>query len=167
MEHLISLTESQAGASHTAIIDETKFVKCMREQPIWEFASLSRSDYLKLNTKEKSSLINQYYIHMLSLEKGGKFILFSFSLDLQKCHAYQIHIFVFSRKEIELEFEKILNETKKCNQCGLCFACHRAELNDFELERKCFYTSNKNIDSWKKRYQGRFKRLVISPVFNY
>ena len=75
--------------------------------------------------------------------------------------------FVFLQKGTELEFETILTETEKYNRCGLCFTCHRAEFNDFQLEGKGFYTSNKNIDSWKKRYQERFKQLVISPVFNY
>ena len=65
MKRVISLTESQAAASDTVVIDQTKYPKLMRERTIWEFAYLTRSDYLKLSTDEKSSLINQYYIHLL------------------------------------------------------------------------------------------------------
>ena len=42
----------------------------------------------------------------------------------------------------------------------MCFACHRAEFNQFESKRKCVCNSNKNIDSWKERFQGRYKRLT-------
>ena len=74
--------------------------------------------------------------------------------------------FVFLKK-IELEFQKIEDEIIKCNKCRVCFACHRAEYNDFEKERKCFYTSNSNVDSRKIRFQGRFHRLLSSNLWGY
>ena len=61
--------------------------------------------------------------------------------------------FVFSRKEIEFVFQKIEDETIKCNKCHVYFVFHRAEYKDFEKERKCFYTSYSNVDSWEKRFQ--------------
>ena len=47
----------------------------MRKQPAWDFASLSKNEYLTLSNDEKSSLINRYFTYMLSSEKntGGKF----------------------------------------------------------------------------------------------
>ena len=78
MGRLISITESQASISNeVASIDEAKFVNFMKELPIWEFASITKVDYLKLNSEEKSSLIYRHYNHMLSLERGsGKFNTF-------------------------------------------------------------------------------------------
>ena len=50
---MISLTENQAYSSDDIAIDEATFVKLMKELPIWEFLSLSKSDYLRLNNDEK------------------------------------------------------------------------------------------------------------------
>ena len=73
--------------------------------------------------------------------------------------------FYFSRREIEDEFEKLFERTIFCEQCRKCIHCRRAEFVDLEVDRKMFYTSNKDVKDWKIRYQGRKKRLVISPVF--
>ena len=40
--------------------------------------------------------------------------------------------FVISRKEIELEFEEIMNDTLACNKCKNLFYCRRAEFYEFE-----------------------------------
>ena len=69
----------------------------------------------------------------------------------------------FSRQKIELEFDKIKQFTKVCNKWKSCCYCSRAEYIDFETD----YASNKNVDSWKKRFQGRYNTLVTSSVFNY
>ena len=73
--------------------------------------------------------------------------------------------FYFSRREIEDEFEKLFERTIFCEQCRKCIHCRRPEFVDFEVDRKMFYTSNKDVKNWKIRWQGRVKRLVISPVF--
>ena len=73
--------------------------------------------------------------------------------------------FYFSRREIEDKFEKLFERTIFCEQCRKCIHCTRAKYVDFEVNRKVFYTSNKDVKNWKIRYQGRIKRLVISPVF--
>ena len=73
--------------------------------------------------------------------------------------------FYFSRREIGVEFEKLFERTIFCEQCRKCIHCGRAEFVDFEVDRKMFYMSNKDVKDWKIRYQGRTKRLVISPVF--
>ena len=74
-------------------------------------------------------------------------------------------LFYFSRREIEDEFEKLFERTIFCEQCRKFIQCRRAECVDFEVDRKMFYTSNKDVKNWKICYQGRTKRLVISPVF--
>ena len=73
--------------------------------------------------------------------------------------------FYFSRREMENEFEKLFERTNFCEQCRKCTHCRRAEFVDFEVDRKMFYTSNKDVKNWKIHWQGRIKRLVISPVF--
>ena len=73
--------------------------------------------------------------------------------------------FYFSRREIEDEFEKLFETTIICKQCRKCIHCRRTEFVDFEVDRKMFYTSNKDVKNWKIRWQGRIKRLVISAVF--
>ena len=73
--------------------------------------------------------------------------------------------FYFSRREIEDEFEKLFERTNFCEQCKKCIHCNRVEYVEFEVDRKMFYTSNKDVKIWKIRWQGRIKRLVISPVF--
>ena len=73
--------------------------------------------------------------------------------------------FYFSRGEIEDEFEKLFERTNFCEQCKKCINYTLAEYVDFEVDRKMFYTSNKDTRDWKIRWQGRIKRLVISPVF--
>ena len=75
--------------------------------------------------------------------------------------------FIFSRQEIGLEFDKTKQLTKICNKCKNCYYCSRAEYIDFKTDRKYFCTSNENVDSWKKRLQGRYNRRVIQPIFNY
>ena len=74
-------------------------------------------------------------------------------------------LFYFSRQKIEDGFEKLFERTIFCEQCRKCIHCRRAEVVDFQVDRKMFYTSNKDVKNWKIRYQGRTKRLVISPVF--
>ena len=73
--------------------------------------------------------------------------------------------FYFRRREIEDEFVKLFERTNFCKQCRKCIHCRCAEFVDFEVDRKMFYTSNKNVKNWKIRWQGRIKGLVISPVF--
>ena len=46
--------------------------------------------------------------------------------------------FVFSREEIELEFEKIEKGTLACKKGNKCFYCQKAEFNDFENKKKMF-----------------------------
>ena len=66
--------------------------------------------------------------------------------------------FYFSRREI-------LEKTVFYKQCKKCIDCTCAEYVDFEVDRKMFYTSNEDVKDWKIRWQGRIKKLVISPVF--
>ena len=73
--------------------------------------------------------------------------------------------FYFSRRETEDEFEKLFERTIFYEQCRKCIHCRRAELVDFEVDRKTFYTTNMDVKSWKIRWQERIKRLVISPMF--
>ena len=73
--------------------------------------------------------------------------------------------FCYSRGEIEELFEDLFDKTIRCEQCKKCIHCERAELVDFEVDRKMFYTSNKDVQDWKIRCHGTIKRLVISPVF--
>ena len=73
--------------------------------------------------------------------------------------------FYFSRCEIEDGFEKLFERKIFCEQCRKCMHCRCAEFVDFEVDRKMFYTFNKDVKDWKICYQGRTKRLVISPVF--
>ena len=73
--------------------------------------------------------------------------------------------FYYSRGEIEQLFGDLFDKAIACKQCKNCIHCRRAKLVDFEVERKVFYTSNKNLKDWKVRLQGKIKRLVISPVF--
>ena len=53
--------------------------------------------------------------------------------------------FYFSRREIEDEFEKLFKRTIFCKQFRKCIHCTRAEYVDFEVDRKMFYTSNKDV----------------------
>ena len=53
--------------------------------------------------------------------------------------------FYFTRREIVNEFEKPFERTKFCKQCKKCINCTRAEYVDFEVDRKMFYTSNKDV----------------------
>ena len=62
--------------------------------------------------------------------------------------------FYYARTDAEFEFEKLFEKTIKCNQCKNCVNCKRAELVDFEVERKQFYTFNKDVLDWKIRWQG-------------
>ena len=73
--------------------------------------------------------------------------------------------FYFSRRDTEDDFEKLFERTNFCEQCRKCIHCRRAEFVDFEVDRKIFYTSNKDVKNRKIRWQGKIKRLVISPVF--
>ena len=73
-------------------------------------------------------------------------------------------LFYFSRREIEDEFEKLFETTIFCEQCRKYILCRRVEFVDFEVDTKILYTSNKDVKTWKIRYQGRTKRLLISPV---
>ena len=70
-----------------------------------------------------------------------------------------------SRAVVEFEFENFFQKTIKCNICINCTNCQRVELLDFEVERKQFYTLNKDVLLWKIKRQGRIKRLVISSVY--
>ena len=75
-------------------------------------------------------------------------------------------LFYFSRREIEDEFEKLFERTIFCEKYRKCIHCRRAEFVDYKkVDRKMFYTSNKDVKNWKIRWQGRTGRLVISPVF--
>ena len=73
--------------------------------------------------------------------------------------------FYYTRVDIEKIFEDLFNKTIFCKECEQCIPCKRAELVDFEVEKKEFYTSNKDVLDWKIRWQGKIKRLIISPVF--
>ena len=73
--------------------------------------------------------------------------------------------FYYTRKEVEYLFEKLFEKTINCNQCKQCVHCKRADLVHVEVERKGFYTRNKNVEDWKVRYKGLIKRLMISQVF--
>ena len=73
--------------------------------------------------------------------------------------------FYYSRGEIEELFGDLFDKTIPCEHWKKCNHCKRAELVDFEADRKMFYTSNKDVQDWKIRWQGKIKRLVISPVF--
>ena len=53
--------------------------------------------------------------------------------------------FYFSRREIEDEFEKLFEIANFCEQCKKCINCTRAEYVDFQVDRKIFYASNKDI----------------------
>ena len=57
--------------------------------------------------------------------------------------------FYFSRREIEDEFEKLFEKTNFSEQCKKCIHCNRAEYVDFEVDRKMFYTSNKDVKKLK------------------
>ena len=74
--------------------------------------------------------------------------------------------FYFSSHEIEVEFEKLFERTNFCEQCKKCIYCNRVVYVDFEVNRKMFYTSNKDVKNWKICWQGRIKRLVISQCFS-
>ena len=76
-----------------------------------------------------------------------------------------VQLFYFSRCEIEDEFEKLFERTNFRERCKKCSNCSRAGYVDFEGDRKMFYRSNKDVKDRKIRWQGRIKRLVISPVF--
>ena len=69
--------------------------------------------------------------------------------------------FYFTRREIEMNLKNYLKKQFFCKQCKKCINCSRAEYVHFEVDRKMFYTYNKDIKNWK------IKRLVISPVFQY
>ena len=56
--------------------------------------------------------------------------------------------FYYTRTDDELEFEKLFEKTTKRNQCKNCVNCKCAELVDFEVERKQFYTFNKDVLDW-------------------
>ena len=73
--------------------------------------------------------------------------------------------FYFNRREIEDEFEKLFERTNFCEQCKKCIYCNLVECVDFEVDRKMFFTSNKDVKNSKIRWQGRIKGLVISPLF--
>ena len=46
-----------------------------------------------------------------------------------------------------------------------CLNCvRRSDLKE-ELERKGFWTDNKNLKYWKIRRQGQYKQLKIAPVY--
>ena len=70
--------------------------------------------------------------------------------------------FYYSRGEIEGLFKDLFDKTIRCEQCKKCIHWERAEL---DADRKMFYTSNKDVQNRKIRWQGKIKRLVISPVF--
>ena len=72
---------------------------------------------------------------------------------------------LFNRRETEDEFEKLFERTMFYEQCRKCSHCRRAELVDFEVDRKTFYTTDMDVKNWKIRWQERIKRLVISPMF--
>ena len=59
---------------------KSEFLYFINIKPIWDFTLLTRENYLKLNAKEKTDLIERYYLFMKSNEKkGAKFYLFLFS----------------------------------------------------------------------------------------
>ena len=59
----------------------------------------------------------------------------------------------YSRSDGEMEFEKIFQKIIKCNICKNCTHCQLVEFVDFEVSRKQFYTSNKDVLLWKIRKQ--------------
>ena len=46
-----------------------------------------------------------------------------------------------------------------------CLNCIRRRDSKNELERKGFWTENKNLKYWKIRRQGQYKELKIAPVY--
>ena len=46
-----------------------------------------------------------------------------------------------------------------------CLNCVRHSDLKEELERKGFWTDNKNLKYWKIRHQGQYKQLKIAPVY--
>ena len=62
--------------------------------------------------------------------------------------------FYFNRREIEDEFEKVFERTIFCEQREKCINCSRAEYVDFEVDRKMFYMSNKDVKNRKIHWQG-------------
>ena len=49
--------------------------------------------------------------------------------------------------------------------CKICVHCKRADLIDFEVERKGSNTFNKDIKDWKVQRKETLKRVIISAVF--
>ena len=47
----------------------------------------------------------------------------------------------------------------------VCLNCIRRRDSKNELERKGFWTENKNLKYWKIRRQGQYKELKIAPVY--
>ena len=64
-------------------INADKYRKFLQINPIWSFIGLSKEEYFKLSTLEKTSHIHKYYKHMLN-GKSRYFFLF-FLLILIVC----------------------------------------------------------------------------------
>ena len=68
MTNLDDLADKQANSLE---INESDFLKYMKIKPILDFPSLTRDNYLKLTSNEKTNLINRYCLFMKSDKKKG------------------------------------------------------------------------------------------------
>ena len=73
MDKLIALSDKCASAEEETNIDETKFVKFMKECPIWTFFKMSQSAYVSKPHHEKAHMISEYY---KAMSKGNMDIFY-------------------------------------------------------------------------------------------
>lgn len=67
---------------------------------------------------------------------------------------------------LEKKSKKLSNiKAKRCLNCNRYYKFQKYKLVLFELDRKMFYQSNKNVKDSKIRFQGQKKQLLIKSVF--
>ena len=67
MNTLIKITENTPET-----LDAQLFTQFMKKVSVWDYANISKENYLSLSYNDKEKIIKQYYFHMKS-QSGGEF----------------------------------------------------------------------------------------------
>ena len=72
MDKLLNFANKHTESAPVCELDEALFQQFMVKNPIWEFNSITKDEYLHMNKEQIERLISNYYT---SMEKGEHYII--------------------------------------------------------------------------------------------
>ena len=119
MEKLLLAADQQASIADniSTHYDEATFIKYMDKNPVWEFYSMSRDEYLLKSREEKLSMISDYCNQM---KKGKKLFFLFFVVWIHHCLKFITDhflnnsngtVFYLLQRHLLLEWELLRRQT--------------------------------------------------------